>query len=1055
MKFDEYYEARDFIENLLRMDLYGPVKEDEIIEENPSQYYSMGILFPQKIEVDRFEKEEIETKKKSQNGREGQDIEMDIEDGLSLSNLYKPSSVAISTTIKAGVEKIKIKVRYSKYKVSEDIETITKGEEEKNLKKHKWKRTAYEKVVVVDLEDDTKIDIEEGLSLQVYLHSIYDDSSKTITVVLINKYMGEKNLIKDDSNSFFQVGMEIIAVDDKEPIFAPKKMLIQVEETEEQQNLDMLYGNIKDYAIGHGCAVDYETNEYGCYKVMSSFIPSFELKQMKPQLKVNKEVVQMKFLAHGSKKEVINRLLELVVSYNNWIDQQKRKIEKMEDRFQESAKNNIEACKETSNRIRRGIDLLNDQDILLAFQLANEAMLRQRVYYLKKKDMPIDFQYITWYPFQLAFILLEIDSIINEESDYKDIVDILWFPTGGGKTEAYLGVAAFTIFYRRIIEKDMGAGVTVIMRYTLRLLTIQQFERAAALICCCDEIREEREGLLGKEEISIGLFVGSGMTPNNLEDAKENLYKIISGGTSALKEGDGNPCQLLECPICGSKILPINYTITSDGMGIYCPNSECRNSKRAPIYLIDEDIYNRKPTLIISTVDKFARMAWEPKIRYIFGIDTEYNPPSLIIQDELHLISGPLGTITGLYETAIDYLSTKEGRKPKIIASTATIGNAESQVLSLYGREHRLFPTQGIDIKDSYFATEASLEEKPGRKYIGILSPSKTPTTMLIRVYGCLQFATRYLIDKGFSTEVIDNYWTILGYFNSLKELGGAVNQVYDNVQERYSFLYNKKFKNLTPAFTSVEKFDNLQELTSRKKSSEISKILKGLESSYGKRKNLAFDYVLASNMISVGIDIDRLGLMAMTGQPKSNAEYIQASSRVGRQNPGLVVVIYNTSRTRERSHYEQFNNFHSAIYKHVEPNSLTPFSMGARDKALHAVYISLCRQTISYLREREDAGNFKIDDENLNEIEDHIIERAEKIVGESKDYYETIDEIEKIKELWELEIENSEFLNYDKYGSENAKPLLGVNQDEEAAFRTLNSMRNVDLHCNVYLEED
>lgn len=1058
LSFNEYYEARDFIEQLLNMDLYGPVKEDEILDENPSQYYSVGILFPKDLRIDELDPDEIRDTKKANAAGSFQDTVLDEEDGLSYTNLYKPSSFAISTTIKPGVEEIKIKVKYSRYIVEEYIKTETKDGKVKNYKQYKWTRDPYEHEKIIYLDNNVgikKIDIDEGLKLEVHIHNIYKDGSRSITVVLVNTYIGQDSLIKDESNSFFQVYMGITGIEEDSPIFAPKRMLIEIEENEEEKMLEMLYGNVKNYAIGHGCAVDYEADDNGCYKIESSFIPSYELKQMKPQLKVDDEVVQMKFLATGERENIIDRLLDLVVSYENWIEEQIIKAEKIDDRFKNVAKDNLDVCKETSQRMKDGIELLKDPEIFLAFKLANEAMYRQRVYYLRKNEIPIIDENITWYPFQLAFILIEIDSIVNKRSEYRDIVDILWFPTGGGKTEAYLGVAAFTIFYRRIKHKDKGAGVTVLMRYTLRLLTIQQFERAAALICCCDEIREEKEDLLGKEEISIGLFVGNAMTPNSLDDARKNLDKILSNGLNSLSEGEGNPCQLLECPICGVKLTYMDYKIDSDGMKIYCNNEECKNHKGAPIYLIDEDIYEKKPTFIISTIDKFARMAWEPRIKNIFGIDTEYDPPELIIQDELHLISGPLGTIAGIYETAIDYFCTIGDKRPKIIASTATIGNAKSQVLSLYARDCMLFPPQGIDIRDSYFAVEADLDEKPGRKYVGILSPSKTPTTTLIRVYGCLQFATRCLYDMGYSPEVIDNYWTILGYFNSLKELGGAVNQVYDNVQERYSFLYNKKFKDLVPSFTLKKRSDHLEELTSRKSSARISEILKGLETHYEEENNNAFDYVLASNMISVGIDIDRLGLMAMTGQTKSNAEYIQASSRVGRQNPGLVVIIYNTSRSRERSHYEQFVNFHSSIYKYVEPNSLTPFSMGARDKALHGVYISMCRQTIPYLSQWNDAGNFKFDDENLEDIEKHILERANIIIGEEEDYYETLREIDHIKELWEMAIENSEFLAYDKYRDPKSKPLMGMVDDEDAIFRTLNSMRNVDLYCNIYLEDD
>ncbi|MCF6460759.1 helicase-related protein [Clostridium sp. Cult3] len=1058
MSFNEYYRARDFIEQLLKMDLYGPVKEDEILDENPSQYYSVGILFPKDLGIDELDPDELRDVGKAGATGGFQDMILDEEDGLSYTNLYKPSSFAISTTIKSGVEEIKVKIQYSKYMVEEYIKITTKDGKEKSYKQYKWMRKPYEDERIVHIDNSkgiNRIEIDEGLELEVHLHNIYEDGSKSITVVLVNTYIGQNSLIKDESNSFFQVHMCITGTKEDNPIFAPKKMLIDIKENEEENMLEMLYGNVKNYAIGHGCAVDYEADDNGCYRIESSFIPSYELKQMKPQLKVDDEVVQMKFLATGEREKVIDRLLELVVSYDNWIEEQNIIAEKIDDRFKDVAKKNMAICRETSQRMKEGIELLKNPEVFLAFKLTNEAMYRQRSYYLKRKEVPIIDENITWYPFQLAFILIEIESIVNNRSHYRDIVDILWFPTGGGKTEAYLGVAAFTIFYRRIKYKDKGAGVTVLMRYTLRLLTIQQFERAAALICCCNEIKEENEDILGTEEIGIGLFVGSAMTPNSLDEARINLNKILAQRTNSLAEGEGNPCQLLECPICGTKLTPVEYKIDSNGMKIYCKNEQCSNHKGAPIYLIDDDIYEKKPTFIVSTIDKFARMAWEPRIRNIFGIGTEYAPPELIIQDELHLISGPLGSIAGIYETAIDYFCKIGEKKPKIVASTATIGNAKSQVLSLYARDCMLFPPQGIYIRDSYFAVEASLDEKPGRKYVGILSPSKTPTTTLIRVYGCLQFATRCLYDMNYSPEVIDNYWTILGYFNSLRELGSAVNQVYDNVQERYSFLYNKKFKHLVPSFTIKGRSDYLEELTSRKSSAKISEILKKLEIQYEEGNKKAYDYVLASNMISVGIDIDRLGLMAMIGQTKSNAEYIQASSRVGRKNPGLVVIIYNTSRSRERSHYEQFLNFHSSIYKYVEPNSLTPFSMGSRDKALHGIYISMCRQTLPYLRQRGDAGNFEIDDENLEDIEKHILERTKIIIGEREDYYETQREIEDIKEHWEMAIENSEILAYDKYGDSRERPLMGMSNEEDIVFKTLNSMRNVDLYCNIYLEDD
>lgn len=1084
MGFDRYYEARNIIEDFLEKDLFGPVFEDEIIDESPTQYYSMGILFPRKTEIDILEQVSADGTMTDEWNNQTDNIDGDVfenyDEGVSLSNMYNPSSIALSTTIKPEVNEIKVCIQYGKYELIEeyDKEEINikyakekiendnlnsrvdtqqnieeredrKAKDKKIFKKDKWKRIAcnYEKVIYLT-RGNYKINIDDGLELQIYIQRIFKDKSRTITIALVNTNEANKSQKVNDQNSFYQVQFQVMSVNEKEAIFIPKKMNIEISEDPELKNLNMLYSHIENYAVGHGCSVEYKVNKEGCFKIYTRVIPTYEIKQMKASVRMSGKLLQMNFLANGSQEEIYDNLLELVNSYNKWIEEQIIKSRGLERRFYESARNNIELCKETSDRIKQSIELLKDKTVFKAFQLANKAMLNQRISYLKKTNKKINLEKITWYPFQLAFILQEIPSIVNPEDKYRNIVDLLWFPTGGGKTEAYLGVSAFVIFYRRLLKKEKSAGVTIIMRYTLRLLTIQQFERAAALICACESLRKSEK--LGGEEISIGLFVGSGLTPNTIDKADENLQKIKNSDMKSVREG--NPCQILKCPVCGSEVNPNNYVIREGHMKINCSNRNCEYTKGLPIYLIDEDIYFYKPTLIVSTVDKFARMTWESKIGQIFGINTPYDPPELIIQDELHLIAGPLGTITGLYETAIDFFCHKNNIGPKIIASTATIRNAKSQILSLYAREHRQFPPQGINIRDSYFAEEASSNERPARKYIGILSPNKSATTILVRVYACLQFASRYLKDLGFEDEVVDNYWTITGYFNSLRELGGAVVQVYDDVQDRYEFLYNKKFRHLKPEFSSKDPQNYLEELTSRKNQSEITKTLEDLSRTFW--SNSAFDYVLASNMISVGVDIGRLGLMSITGQPKSNSEYIQASSRVGRSNPGLVVIVYNASRSRDRSHYEQFISYHSAIYKYVEATSLTPFSARARERALHAIYISMCRHWIDEYRNNKDAVKYDSRNEKLVEIENFILQRAKRILGDGYEFNEVIEDLDEIKYRWSQATKLGN-LTYDKYVNGTSIPLLKDDMDAEGMFSTLNSMRNVDFQSNVFFEED
>jgi hypothetical protein len=1055
MKFEEYYKARDIVEDFLKKDLIGPVEIEEEIEiEPPSSYYSAGILYPKNVEREELEQATIVGSGTNERSHSVDNVENDSFDGyeenISQSNIYNPSSMALSTTLVGTVNKFLIHIKYGKYNLINESENKNTGnvDEKGNTKYNNdvWKRSPCEKIIEVDLNNLEPNIIEENFVVQVFIQKVYEDDSKTITVAIVNKHESNSSLKVNNQNSYFQVECEIYD-ENETPIFIEKKMLLEISEDREVKNLNLLYSHVNNYAVGHGCAVSYSTNKQGCYKLKTEVVPGFEINQMKPSISVPSQILQMNFLANEKSETVINGLKQLVKSYDEWIKLREEDVKTLANN-QDIARENLNLCEETKNRISMSLDLLKEKDVFFAFQLANRAMLNQRLNFLKRKTENINLEEITWYPFQLAFFLQEITSIVKPETEDRKLVDLLWFPTGGGKTEAYLGISAFVIFYRRIRDGKNGDGVSIIMRYTLRLLTIQQFDRAAALICACESIRRQEN--LGGEEISIGLFVGGGLTPNKLTEAEKNLKEISKNGEKSVRSG--NPYQVLSCPSCGVKIPVQQYSIENNSMVIKCTNSACEFNTGLPIYLIDEDIYSKRPTLIISTVDKFARMTWEPRFAKIFGVGTSSPPPELIIQDELHLISGPLGTITGIYEMAIDRFCQRDGYGPKIIASTATIRNAKSQILSLYGRDFRQFPPNGIDIRDSYFAEESTRNDKPARKYLGVMSPNKSATTVLVRVYASLQFASRYLKDLNYSDKVIDNFWTITGYFNSLRELGGAVVQVHDDVQDRYQFLYSKKFKNISKDFSSRQNQDLLEELTSRKSPSEIKKALEDLSNTY--QSGDAFDYVLASNMISVGVDIGRLGLMVVTGQPKSNSEYIQASSRVGRENPGLVITVYNSSKSRDRSHYEQFINYHAAIYKYVEATSLTPFSIQARDRALHAAYISMCRYLVGNLKERSEAGNYDFENKVINEIEDFILRRADLITISDDEFNETVDALEAIKQQWANNIFNGQ-MDYDRYGNSNGISLLKSTSEETGVFLTLNSMRNVDRQSNLFIEEE
>ncbi|SEN81682.1 Helicase conserved C-terminal domain-containing protein [Lihuaxuella thermophila] len=429
------------------------------------------------------------------------------------------------------------------------------------------------------------------------------------------------------------------------------------------------------------------------------------------------------------------------------------------------------------------------------------------------------------------------------------------------------------------------------------------------------------------------------------------------------------------------------------------------------------------------------------------------SPPDLIIQDELHLISGPLGSMVGHYETLITTLciNPNTGKGPKVIASTATISRAKEQAHALYncGIENIFqFPPQCIDAGESFFAyVENDSTKKPGRVYVGIhASGLPSHATAQVRVISALLQSVKMVSVK--DEKERDAYWTIVNYFNSLRELGHAATLVSADIPEYMRAMWNRK----NIAKENRRFINKLIELTSRADSSEIPKYLQELELKYlGSNDYKPVDICLATNMISVGLDISRLGIMTVIGQPKTTSEYIQATSRVGRssEGPGLVFVIYNTSKPRDRSLYEQFYTYHSKIYSYVEPTTVTPFATPVRERALHALIVGLVR----YL------GN----EDNLKSPSPVPSDDLQKMISEII--------LERVKNIDSTELDNTKNLIYKRFqewinyspvvygnpmGQNMNMPLmypssLVGNQDlQKKAWATPTSMRNVDVECEA-----
>jgi hypothetical protein len=582
---------------------------------------------------------------------------------------------------------------------------------------------------------------------------------------------------------------------------------------------------------------------------------------------------------------------------------------------------------------------------------------------------------------------MNLNGIVDPVHADRKVVDLLFFPTGGGKTEAYLGLSAFTLVLRRLRNPGVtGAGLGVLMRYTLRLLTLDQLGRAATLICALELLRQENADKLGDWPFEIGLWVGKAATPNWMGRKGDGNTETARAKTIAFKNDDRkpSPIPLEECPWCGTKFKANSFELLPgpefpEDLRVNCVNRRCAFSRgqALPILGVDEPIYRRLPCFMIATVDKFAAMPWTGEVGGFFGRVERYDrngfygpcaplkgqplpdrrllPPDLIIQDELHLISGPLGTLVGLYETAIDALCTveRDGHQfgPKIVASTATVRRAESQIRALFNRRTvDVFPPPGPDRRNSYFAEVHPSSRSNARSYVGIAAQGRSPKVVMLRTYLVLlataQKAYAAWKKRGDPANPADPYMTLLGYFNSLRELGGARRIVEDEVTARLSsYADRKRVGEAEGLFADRKIAYDVVELTSRVSTDRVADAKRRLALPFSDKERV--DTAIATNMISVGLDIVRLGLMVVFGQPKTTAEYIQATSRVGRDpdRPGLVVTIANIHKPRDRSHYERFAAYHESFYRAVEATSVTPFSPRALDRGLAGTVIALARQ--------------------------------------------------------------------------------------------------------------
>ena len=1014
-------------------------------------------------------------------GGQDTDDEESQEVDASTNQSLVPSSMGFTFCIDSSVKKIEIEITWGRY-----VRTTSERINEKTEKPYRcWKRIPCGGILALDLSKRSIPSItpdpdNPSVVLQGDVSPPLPNGDKLITIFLVNgQSLPDQN---QDEAWLFQPEM-IVRDTERRAIFRRRPVLASDSADNERVSLEMIYRNRVEFAVGHGVSVHATPSDKiadRAIKIRTSVLPEYEvpvtetpgsIETDRPTMRkmVSEGLLEMKRLSEIEREGLIDALSILVDDYDLWIKEQKSRIGSEVIGYDEVAGADMAKCSSVLERLKEGIQVLEKNDKALeAFRFANRAMALQRVHgiysLLRRRGENPDIDQVdiaknrTWRPFQLTFVLLSIPALADPTHKDRTVsweayADLLWFPTGGGKTEAYLGVAAFTMAIRRLQGElggyDASRGLAVIMRYTLRLLTIQQFQRATTLICAMEVIRREDPEKWGNTPFTIGLWVGGKVTPNTTEKAHEAIRAIKEGK----RQLSSSPHQITACPWCGAEIVEtrdIEVRRFKSDVGrtlVYCGDSKqrCSFSKRhsrdlgIPVSVVDEEIYRRPPSMLIATVDKFAMMAWKGEVRNLFGkarlecerhgllwdgseckgnhpkkkglpatkvkMITPIRPPDLIIQDEFHLIAGPLGTMVGLYETAVDELSTWtiDGKtvRPKIVASTATARKAAEQVNGVFLRKVSIFPPHGLDVEDNFFSVQRPIEDDPGRLYIGICSPGSSRPAVLIRVYVALLTAAQSLFER--FEKAADPYMTVVGYFNSLRELGGMRRLAEDDVQTRS---YRVQMSAVARPGLSQRSVKNVDELTSRVSSKDIPRKLDQLEvnfkSVWKKGELRAMDIVLATNMLSVGVDVNRLGLMVVNGQPKSTAEYIQATSRVGRAFPGLVCTVLTWSRPRDLSHYETFEHYHATFYKHVEAQSVTPFAPRALDRGLMGTTVSLLRLGSDDLNPNK--GAQKLDDTarpDVLEAKKVLSDRAWKIMDKAEARTTTEGMLDKKADLW------------------------------------------------------
>lgn len=1055
----DYATERLRLVSWVKKQLIGPANDGDLQGISPLKRYPMGVLYPTSKAGDGIDPAISEDVLADD---EFADIDGEDSDKTATGTVQKrytpPSSIGFSFYINSTDWELQILFSAVIYRQKREdgrlytgsYERITFGSDDNAIKV----KSAGRHFILPYKDNDEKEIYLAGLDVHVRAHF----NGAIVTVSLFNNQELPTDL---ERTKWFQEQERCALFEVKLGCFIDQGVVGQYPRVEfslldnEEQELELQYKKRKIYAVGHGCAVDWRLDAQGVREIYSEFMPVVEVPQVTADVADGNKVLNLAYLASAEHNliEVCLELKTFAHQYATWIQSCFSEVEQLDTDEQRAGRRIVARMQKAHERMLRGIALLErDKDVARAFVLANQVMLDQMRQSSCNKGLVVDESRFNWRPFQLAFLLTTIESAVDADNDYRDTIDLIWFPTGGGKTEAYLGLIAVVLVWRRLKFPQTGGGTVSFMRYTLRLLTTQQFARASRMICALELIRRHKSTDLGKEPFSIGLWVGGESSPNSFEKAKELVEEATFGGKSV------NALVIEHCPWCEQQFLaPNSYKTSSMKFNFVCTNIRCEfgadEQNVLPCNVVDEALYQNPPSLLIATMDKFSRLAWDEKAGSFFGKGSN-RPPELIVQDELHLVASALGSIAGIYEAGVETVLIQRGIYPKYVASTATIRMAENQVKRLYGKDVAVFPPPGLDCDDSYFAKTVPLDVRPGRLYVGYFAPMLNRTKNLAPLAATLLAAPEQIFPEGTPNreELLDAWWSQIIYHGSLKGVGNShnilnygVGEIFDRLNEEFN-QNNQKSKLQSSLFTRGQR--SIAQLTSGSSAKENAKTFTQLE--FPRAHSECIDVVLATNMVSVGLDVSRLALMIINGQPLTTAEYIQASSRVGRSEvPGVVFANFYRDQARSLSHYENFRPYHESFYRFVESTSITPFTHQARKRALHAALVIAMRYAVHWLRDNKSAGAFDSSNMEVAKVIESFTHRC--IRADPARAEDIRAHIQILVEEWQSTVQNCALqkrqLSYQARGDERSVERLLYSYDDQVKglWPTLQSMRNVE----------